>query len=69
MGMDIAGLSSAVSQAQLQQQVSTAVLKKGLSIAKEQGQAAVQLIENAAQISSSSAGGCQGCGGKLDVTG
>lgn len=67
--MDVA-LSSALAQTQTQQQAATAVLKKSLSIAKQQGEAAVQLIESAAQVSAnvaSAGSACNGCGGKLDI--
>lgn len=46
----IASYATALSQAQLGQQVSTAVLKKSLDATKQQGQAAIALLEAAAQV-------------------
>ena len=47
----IGAYSSSVSHAQLMQEVSTAVTKKTLDSAKAQGDAAVSLLESAAELS------------------
>ena len=46
----VAAYSSSVSHAQLMQEVGTAVAKKTLSAAKQQGDAAVSLLEDAAAL-------------------
>lgn len=67
--MDIPALSSAISQTQLQQQASTATLKKSLSIEKQQGEAAVALIDSAIQVAqqSNAASASRNPGGTIDV--
>lgn len=60
----IAGASSAIAQSQTQNQVDMAVAKKSLDAQKLQGEAAVQLIENAARISKS-----PGTGGLINTSG
>lgn len=48
-GMTVAG-ASALAQAQVAQQVNTAVARKSLDAAKLQGQAAVSLLQQAASL-------------------
>jgi hypothetical protein len=64
-GMD-AALASQITNANLGNQISTRVAKKALDVAKEQGDAAVQLIKAAAKNARS--GGDNGLGGRLDVS-
>lgn len=65
--MDISGLATDLSNAKLGQQIQTAVLKKSLDAAKQQGAAAVQLIETAAKISDQAP--APSSNGRLDVRG
>lgn len=73
--MDIAALSTELSQAKLSQQVSVAVLKRGQDVAKQQGEAAVALLQSAAQMqkglnqASGAAAAATGAGGTIDVRG
>jgi len=60
----IAQTSTAISQAQLQNQVDVSVAKKTLDAQKQQGDAAVQLIEAAARVSKS-----PGTGNLINTTG
>jgi hypothetical protein len=46
----LAAYASSVQQSQLQEQVAMKVAKKSLDAAKQQGQAAIALLESAAQI-------------------
>lgn len=66
VGMDVTGISAAINSVKLQQELSTAVMKKSLDATKQQGQAAIQLLESAAAISSEAP--CATCGNHLDVT-
>jgi Putative motility protein len=65
--MDISALSSQLSSIQLQNQIGIAVVKKGQDIAKQQGEAAVALIDSAASIQQSQ--GQVGANGRLDTVG
>ncbi len=56
-------VSAALSQTKLDSAISTAVAKKSLDVAKEQGQAAVAMIQSAAKTAPGSSSG-----GGLDVT-
>ena len=47
----IASYATNLSHIQLKQQVGYAMARKSLDVAKQQGQAAIQLLESAAQIS------------------
>ncbi len=62
----IAQYATTMSQAQLSQQVSTAVMRKSLDATKQQGQAAIALLEAAAQVAKNVE---PGKGIALDVTG
>jgi hypothetical protein len=58
---------SAIQAAQTQQAVGVAVAKKSMDAAKQQGQAAISLLESAAQIQQQSLN--PNVGRNLDVTG
>lgn len=58
--------ASAISQVQVQNQLSIAVAKKSLDAAKQQGEAALQLIEAAAAIGQQQS---HSESGRLDVVG
>ncbi|MHC2067334.1 YjfB family protein [Bremerella sp. T1] len=60
----IASQATAIQQAQVQNQADIAVAKKTLDAQKQQGDAAVQLIESAARISKS-----PGTGNLINTTG
>lgn len=60
----IAAYATNLSHTQLKQQVGYAVARKSLDAAKQQGQAAIQLLESAAQVSRQAA-----AAGRLDVRG
>jgi hypothetical protein len=63
----LASQFSAIQAAQTQQEVGMAVAKKSLDATKQQGQAAISLLESAAQIQKMSLN--PSVGRKLDVTG
>lgn len=69
--MDIAALASSLSQDQVTQQVQIAALRKTLDAQKQQGNAAVALIQAAAEISASAPGtsGVAGLGECVDCQG
>ncbi len=62
----IAAYSTALSNAQLKEQVGYAVMKKSMDASKQQGQAALSLLESAAKVARSSE---PGKGASLDVLG
>ena len=65
--MDIAATASALSQSQLQSQVSTAVARKSLDAQQQQGQAALQLLEAAADIQANTNASPRGVGASVDI--
>lgn len=60
----IAQTASAIAQSQVRNEVDMALAKKSLDVQKQQGDAAVQLIESAAQLSKS-----PGTGKLINTTG
>jgi hypothetical protein len=52
--MDIAGIATSLSQAQLQSDVGTAVAKKTMDVQKQQGAAIVQMLDAAQDVAKSS---------------
>lgn len=58
---------TAIQAAQTQQEIGMAVIKKGMDAAKQEGAAAISLLEGAAEIQQMSFSG--NVGRKLDVTG
>ncbi len=67
MTMSLASDFSAIQAAQTQQQIGVAVAKKSLDAAKQQGQAAISLLESAVQVQQQSLN--PNVGRSLDVTG
>lgn len=60
--------TSNISSARIHQQIDIAVAKKSLNAARQQGEAAVQLIEAAAEISAQkTSGAIRTSDGRLDV--
>jgi Putative motility protein len=51
--MDIAGLASSLSQAQVQSSIDIAVAKKSMDVQKQQGAAIVQMLDAAQDIAKS----------------
>ncbi len=66
--MDIAATATALSQVQLQNNVAVAVARKAMDAQKAQGDAAIQLLQAAAQAASPGASP-DGIGTRLDVAG
>lgn len=66
--MDIAATATSLSQARLSTQIGLAVAKKSLDAARQQGQAAIELLQAAAGVQ---AGGAspKGVGARIDVRG
>lgn len=65
--MDIAAAATAMSQSQLQSQVSTAVARKSLDAQQQQGQAALELLEAAANVQDATNASPRGVGAAIDI--
>jgi hypothetical protein len=66
--MDISALASNMAQMQTQSRISTAVAKKTLDSQKQQGEAAIKLLESAMDVGQAAAR-TTGVGAAVDVRG
>ena len=66
--MDIATLATGIKQAELSNNISIAVARKAQDAQKQEGEAAIQLLEQAAQTAPGRASPV-GLGGRVDVAG
>ena len=68
--MDIPALATGLAQSSLSNNVSVAVARKSLDSQKQQGEAAVQLLEGAVKLAEQCSGDASGPSpsGRLDVT-
>lgn len=69
--MDIAALATSIKQIETSNSISVAVARKTLDAQKQQGDAAIALLEAAKQTAPGSSGGASpdGVGGTIDVRG
>lgn len=69
--MDIASLASSIAQIQTSNSISVAVAKKSLDAQKQEGDAAIKLLEQAAKTAPGSSGDARpdGVGAGIDVRG
>jgi hypothetical protein len=65
-GMDIASLATSVKQLEVSNNISIAVARKAMDAQKQQGDAAIQLLEAAAKTAPGGANP-DGLGGRVDV--
>jgi hypothetical protein len=63
--MDIAAVATGLSEARLGNQIAVEVAKKGMDAAKQEGEAAIQLLESAAEVAASP----DGVGTRIDARG
>lgn len=67
--MDIAALATDMKQMELANQVGVAVARKGMDAAKQAGEAAIALIQSAAELQAASTADVDGRGAAVDVRG